>query len=170
MTAGPALLGLVYYSNPFSGWPHFPWLLPYWPLFVLGMWTYWVVRSELSPLLLFLLWIVCATSAFIKMETPLLWACGTSLLIYGAFKCGALDRWLISRPFQFFGKISYSLYLIHVTVISRVLNFTFEHEPKSIPVAWTALILGLFAATGSAYLFYICVEKPSVRLSAHFKA
>ena len=169
VSAAAALFGLTYYSDPFL-WPHFPWLLPYWPLFVLGIWTYWVVRGELSQRYLILLWIVCGISAFFKTEAPLFWACATSGLIYGAFRCGALDRWLSSWPFQFLGKISYSLYLVHVTVLAIIIDFAYKHGPHTVSFAWTAVVAAILASIGCAYLFFMCVERPSVKLSARFKA
>ena len=167
-TWGLAILALLFLPNPFD-WPHAAWLPPYWPLFVMGICTYQVVQRDASPWYLTLLWVVAFVAALLKGETPLLWACGTSVLIYTAFRRGTLDQWLSSWPFQFLGKISYSLYLIHVTVAGRILDYLYRHEPHSVPIGWMALAAALLASIGCAYLFYLGVEQPSIRLSARFK-
>lgn len=62
----------------------------------------------------------------------------------------------------FLGKISYSLYLIHIPIGGRVLNlievFTENELLRSIGV-FVALAISIF----SAWLFYLLIEAPAVR-------
>ncbi|TMP38140.1 acyltransferase family protein [Pseudoalteromonas rubra] len=57
---------------------------------------------------------------------------------------------------DFFGKISYSLYLLHMPVILQVNRFELAVELK--------LILSLILSVVCAYLSFICFEKPLARL------
>ena len=66
---------------------------------------------------------------------------------------------LTNRLFTFFGKISYSLYLVHLPVLS-FLYFTLYNK---IPTA-VILSLGFVASLIVAAIFNKCVEQPSVRI------
>lgn len=69
-----------------------------------------------------------------------------------------------SRPLQFLGKISYSLYLTHLIGgwIVMTIALRFMHE-------WAALAVGVIASIVSAWVFYVLVEKPATRLSKRVK-
>jgi hypothetical protein len=60
---------------------------------------------------------------------------------------------------DFFGKISYSLYLIHIPIGSRLLNLLgrYVNEPYQV---WLAIIFALSCTIFSAWLFYRLIEKP----------
>lgn len=68
----------------------------------------------------------------------------------------------------FFGTISYSLYLLHVPLGSRLINLSL-HWPQTY---WTkvGVIAAAFAVTiAGAWLFHRFIEKPSQNLSARIK-
>jgi peptidoglycan/LPS O-acetylase OafA/YrhL len=102
------------------------------------------------------------------------------LLILVAFKFGSLIFilllisslaifyfTLIIKPLAFLGDISYSLYLIHpltfivFTGTAKRLHIDLNHYK----LLW--LIVEVSIASLSAYIFYLLIEKPSLRLSKH---
>lgn len=73
--------------------------------------------------------------------------------------------WLLAtRPVRGLGKISYSLYLIHlpiVTAISR--KVVAPHLPPGIPAFWVTLALAVPISVGTAWLFATVFELPFQR-------
>lgn len=78
--------------------------------------------------------------------------------LYGAST--GLHRWTVCRGLAHVGVISYSLYLIHVPIGSRVFNFAGRvvdlHSSLWVPVAFLSLIAQFVAG----YLFYRWCEAP----------
>jgi len=73
-----------------------------------------------------------------------------------------------ARIFTFLGAISYSLYLLHVPIGGRVINFA-THHPHSIGIKILFLAVALAAAIFASYLLYLFVEKPSQKLSSKIR-
>ncbi|MEG0635613.1 MAG: acyltransferase [Pseudomonas sp.] len=92
----------------------------------------------------------------------------------GAFLCiialaglPSLQRLLTTRPCAFLGRISYSMYLIHFTVIgflgsSLIVNMASLGYGTSLFITLGILLPVVIA---SAYLFTIMIDEPSIRLS-----
>lgn len=97
----------------------------------------------------------------------------TLYLIFGiSFRSGiapflsGVFIYLYRRPrsvpiLSFLGNISYSLYLIHIPI--SLLFIRFIHPYIKNPLA--ILILTLLVSVGSAYIFNVIIERPSMRLS-----
>ena len=68
-------------------------------------------------------------------------------------------KWLI-----FFGKISYSLYLLHIPIGGRVINLG-KRFNFNIGMKFLVIVLAVVVSIFAAWLFYLCVEKPSHKLS-----
>lgn len=127
-------------------------------------------RSLPKPLELFAL-----AGCFLLIELPLFWAGGEMLnallqtlmngacaaLVILAVSPGLLRHMLSSRPCQWLGKISYSMYLTHVIVIGA-LEALFSAFVVPGPVqALGALVLSFLFA----WIFWRCVERPSIAWS-----
>lgn len=63
---------------------------------------------------------------------------------------------------EFLGKISYSLYLIHVPIGGRVINLAVRVSDHP-AFTFLAVLLALSVSIASAYLFYRLIEEPSIR-------
>lgn len=93
----------------------------------------------------------------------------TVLFLYSAR--AYLSRWSLGRGVQFLGKISYSLYLIHPLVGSRVirvaLGFLTRGAAGTVPwhLRFGAFLFGLLLSVVGAYAFYLLIERPAQRLS-----
>jgi len=93
---------------------------------------------------------------FAALETVLPGAVGFLVLAIGAPRPGALLR---TRPMQYLGRISYSLYLVHALVLLALLHLFYGRLPLAVLlVALWPLALGL-ATLGERY-----VERPSAAL------
>lgn len=89
----------------------------------------------------------------------------TSLALMQAGRLGRMPTWLSVRPVQFVGNVSYSLYLVHPSVI--IIGFAIVRRLLPPGVAADALGLGLSLAIclGVAKLMHAFVEVPSQRWS-----
>jgi len=88
---------------------------------------------------------------------------GVLLLIFGVvFFVSFVKK--IARVFDFLGKISYSLYIIHPLVLIYLLGI---YKKLSIPknLELLTLISQVLISVICAYIFYVLIEKPSIALS-----
>ena len=90
--------------------------------------------------------------------------------LFAAFACSCLlfvkhfsNKWLL-----FIGTISYSIYLIHVPVGGRIINFSMNFI-KSSDGRTLILLLAICVVVIMSYVFYRLIEKPSIKLSKSIK-
>ncbi len=82
------------------------------------------------------------------------------LILLARGEAGAFVRWLRSAPLQWLGKVSYSLYLVHVPV-ALALAHALHGDLPTPAVAVLTVVLALPAAA----VFYAAVERPALLLS-----
>jgi peptidoglycan/LPS O-acetylase OafA/YrhL len=81
-----------------------------------------------------------------------------------------LGVWLKARPFQYFGRISYSLYLVHGIVGVPLLFFAYRIGVKTIIPLVACYLLAIGLTIAVADLMYRFVERPTVRFSKLLKS
>ena len=162
-----------------------PWFTLYWCDFAAGVLCYWVVQDKVKPMVysvfmsLFALCILPAAMITVRYHGlgslfgyGVVWLSGwaTSLLLYHAGSRGKLTVWGANPILQYLGKISYSLYLVHLMIISVVLRLGYKltGANQMASLFWLAAAVGLSIA--AAHVLYRCVELPSIRFAARFKA
>lgn len=91
-------------------------------------------------------------------------AMGSVLLIVAAISGGVIERTLLFRPLLFVGRISYSLYLVHVPIILCMVALL-----QSAPL-WLLLSVVPPMAIFSGWLFDIAVAKPCAALGLRLAA
>ena len=134
-----------------------PWGLSYAYMFLLGAFTWWALDGFLSVRwLLALAGAVVAVLGFVPWELkdhPMaVMALSTAGLLYLAGRLGTLGTWLSWRPIQVLGRLSYSLYLIHLVVGDRIMR-SILHAYGRTAVSWSAgCALGLTASLLAAWL------------------
>lgn len=86
-------------------------------------------------------------------------AIGSSLFIISSLGSRSISKVLLMQPIQFTGKISYSLYLFHTTVIFSMMNLLYDKLPMVI-ILCTSFVLSIIVATFG----YYAIEQPSIKL------
>ena len=82
---------------------------------------------------------------------------------------GGFGRWCTGPVCQYFGRISYSLYLTHALIGIRLLKVMVkENTTLPMTLVWYAAALAISIA--AADVFYRLVEKPSIGWSKRFSA
>lgn len=157
--------------------PYFPGLFgEYWPMFALGLLLFALLDSGIRPGRLFgrHSHLVCAVAAPCSLAGALalvMFAPSESLQRQSVFAgCSAIILWLASgvepriprqalasRALLGLGKMSYSVYLLHLHMVSLAAAFVTLLFPRTTLVA---LALRMALALAFCRLFYILCEKP----------
>lgn len=130
----------------------------YMPLFVMGIAVAAYKTGRMNQLLL---WIVLATAVTVSLvrgqpyAMPLTGFITALLICYAEFK---------SRVTDFLGKISFSLYLLHVPIGGRIINLGGRYADTAWKV-WAVLLVALLVTLIASWVFYKLVEYPSQLLS-----
>lgn len=95
----------------------------------------------------------------VAMPSDLLPSLGAALLLVLALFSASVGRFLQSRIPLYLGRISYSVYLLHGTILFTLLS-TLGH--RLTPLALGAIYLTM--TLGLAHLFCILVEEPALRM------
>lgn len=166
--AGPALLGSGLLSLLCVTAPQML-FVRHWVYFALGALLYWVHRGWLSSLFPALLCCACLVSAAVNGFPGDLTGGATGLLLHACQLCNRWGTWGEQRAYQYFGQISYSLYLCHATVLLAVmrLGYKLTREASLPAVIWAGL--AAVASVGVAHLFWLWVERPSMEWARRLK-
>jgi peptidoglycan/LPS O-acetylase OafA/YrhL len=146
-----------------------PGVLKYWHMFLLGATLWWSLSAPSGRWVFWSLPILMVASLAIRpnLEVPI--ALAAALLVYTAGRLGRLESWLAWPWLQYLGRISYSLYLIHVPV-----RDTFQAVGSALtggdPIAAQCFSLAALAASfGAAHLLHRWVEVPTMELARRWK-
>jgi peptidoglycan/LPS O-acetylase OafA/YrhL len=151
-------------------WPPSPWFVTHWYLFALGVLACWAVEGRVKgpwfwgyAAATYVL-AAAARGGWVPRPEP---AVGliTAALIYLSGRRGRLHDGLNNAFLQYFGMISYSLYLVHYDVGYRFLNAGYRLTGASVPAALAWFGLALAASVAAAHLLYVLVERPSLNLA-----
>jgi peptidoglycan/LPS O-acetylase OafA/YrhL len=91
------------------------------------------------------------------------------LMLAAAATNDGLARWLSAPPFQFLGRISYSLYLTHVPVQGAVLLAVVNVAGTGPTAVVLAAVLSTVASLVAALVFWRAIERPAMRWSSSLK-
>lgn len=136
-----------------------------WFQFFAGVCAYWAFRGFIPVWALFA---VLAGSLAAGHHAPSTSATivGVSGLLFVASQSGHL--WTVSGGpvMQLLGRVSYSLYLTHMIIGSRVARFGAERYPEmSLTWAVALMVVAAVASVVFAQFMYWAVERPSLRLT-----
>jgi hypothetical protein len=132
----------------------------YWWGFALGALCYWTLTRGVPALYLAASCLLLACSSPALHGDWRLTGVATTVLLFLAWRWQRMDKWLADPVSQFFGRISYSLYLCHPLIGWSAQSLTLRYLNQ-----WVALTVGIAASLLSSWLTYRFIERPSVTLS-----
>jgi peptidoglycan/LPS O-acetylase OafA/YrhL len=138
-------------------------LLPFWlPLFGIGIILFLYKSKQIGVPEFVIASIVFITHLFIlNSVVSSVIAFGAELIIVYMFSYS-------NSVMSFFGKFSYSVYLIHAIFGATFVNVLSHYVTESI-TKFMLVIGGLLVTAISSYLMYLLIEKPSKKLSSKMK-
>lgn len=146
-----------------------PWFFTYWFYFAAGVLTYWAIRKQIPAVLQLTFLTTFTLWALWQKQSPMIVGASTTWMIYFVGCRGHLEDYLNQRLLQYLGKISYSIYLVHVLVVKDVLRFGWRHTGTRPGPAIGWFVIAFAIVMFLAHLFYRCVEQPSLRWAGRFK-
>lgn len=136
----------------------FTWL----PLFIMGISSALYMIKRIKKIEFFLQICVCVlVHAIIHSQAEALFGLSTVSII-------VLFPYFYSQTGKFFGKISYSLYLLHSIIGAAFINFMTRYAHSSTEKI-LVVIGGLAVTISCSYFFYLFIEKPSQAFSKTIK-
>jgi peptidoglycan/LPS O-acetylase OafA/YrhL len=92
---------------------------------------------------------------------------GTGLAILASLRVGWWNALLTGPKMQFLGRISYSLYLLHLCVGWRTVVLIREllGTSYSTVYAYAAFAIGMAVSIAAASVMYMLIERPSIALA-----
>lgn len=146
----------------------------FWPLlysFVLGAFIYWLYAGWVGrvELLAYLagLGILFAVRPDAFLATSILIGLAIIVATFGPFD--GMTTWLSQRPFRWLGRVSYSLYLVHVPVQGAVLLLTVKVLGDGAVGVVAASVASTAACLVASWMFWWAVERPSIDWSASLR-
>jgi peptidoglycan/LPS O-acetylase OafA/YrhL len=143
---------------------------PSWSMFVLGIISFWVFNGRIDFKYGISLFILILILVFCNFNDSL--ACGNliyfSIIIASYY--GKLTSWLSRPVIQFFGKISFSFYLIHAPLLIFINGFHLRLGlEKTYIMEMLIFLIALALTTLLATIMYYIVEVPAISWSHKVK-
>jgi peptidoglycan/LPS O-acetylase OafA/YrhL len=128
------------------------------PIFGLGILTFFYFYKKQIPGQLYgLLCVIFLAELYFYISVPEFWSSLFTLAIFFFWK-------LRHGIFDFFSNISFSLYLTHTTIGGKVINLGLRFA-KTDTQHTILFVLALIISILFAFVFYLMIEKPFIRLS-----
>ncbi len=155
-----------------------PFFVPFWSYFASGVLCYWALKGKIPAWAFWaFIGLIAITTAWHRL-TPthaeaVFHAELACLLIATIFflvgTAGHLTDWLGGPVFKFFGRISYSLYLMHFPVLSLVMRAGYKVTGENERAALVWFVVAIACTVAGGQLLYMLVEAPSMRFASKFK-
>lgn len=145
------------------------WLLPHAYIFLAGALTWWALEGRLPRAVWFAFTAVLWGLFLWRLDSRLFVTAATTSALYLAGQRQRLQDWLAARPFQYLGRISYSLYLVHVPLCMLLLAVKVRVAPPSDGVALAFLGVVFAASIAAAHVLYTWVEAPCLEWTRRLK-
>jgi len=156
-------------NTPLAIIPEKPmWFIIYWYSFFLGCLTCWKVLNHITKSTYWFHIFFIALCSLWTNNSHAIVSLLVALLIYLVFNINAMHSGLKQGVFQYLGKISYSLYLIHWPLGMKLVDIVYIKIGSQLnhPLITTSfLILSLGFIILAADIFYRWIEHPSYNYS-----
>jgi peptidoglycan/LPS O-acetylase OafA/YrhL len=164
------IASLVYFQHSFSGIDRHTWFLAHFHKFLLGAFAAWAISSrDLRPLFWCFLACFAAEVVFHSFDLATAIAAFTALGIYFGACFPQIAARADSGLSRYFGRISYSLYLLHVPVGFSIWSIGRRLAGHSSAWRDAWIVISILASIAAAHLMYRAVESTSVKFSQRFK-
>jgi peptidoglycan/LPS O-acetylase OafA/YrhL len=161
-------LGALFFVNRWSEWEDIG--VYFFGSYFMGVLVARELESRRWPVWL-LVYLAIVTIALAVEWRPRMAVCmAAGGLLYAAGWWGWLERWPNHRVVAFVGQISYSLFLIHLSVLVVVYAIWVRNGWDSPLAGLTGMLTVIVASIAAATIFYRYVEVPSLRLSRRLAA
>lgn len=136
-----------------------------WFLFFGGCLVYWTVRGGIG-VGYYILYLTGVCSLFLFYpDARVLAGVSATLLLFFAGKFDKMNSWLNIPWLLFLGRISYSLYIVHPLFGNKLLRYLEAKFHFAYWEVWGVLFFVTIITVALTYVFYIVVERSSIRLS-----
>lgn len=159
-----------------TSWSLFPFVpgifIPYWYSFFIGCLACWAMLNLVRPTLLWIYFAIIGYYSAFHSSGDALAVILVTLGIYLVAVKEGMHRLFTSWFFQYAGKISYSLYLIHWPIGMKCMDISIRFFGHKVDNIWLValLVMASFAMTFlAAHCFYYLIEYPSLKLSQKLK-
>lgn len=147
-----------------------------WFQFALGI-VAWCCVSKRISVGIFIGFCATVVAAILALHAPAYRAhssevaVAAAMLIVSAAALGRMQSWLCGRASQFLARISYSLYLVHLSVGWRLISLVRTKAGPSLNpiVASATLVAAILCSIAAAYVMHAVVEQPSLKLARHIR-
>lgn len=163
--AGGSVLALGLASLLLPPYSADAWFIQWWYYFAAGVLCYASLKSAMANVPFLVLIVAVAYFAAERQSAAMMVGAGTALLLCAAGKFRFLEHGLNWPLLQYFGRISYSLYLVHFMVGTYVLRIGYRLTGDKVVPAIGWFLLAFLASVGAAHLFYRYVEQPSMQFA-----
>lgn len=160
-----ALMSL-YHFNRDGDWDR--WGVYFFAAYALGALTYWATNYRQAPGWLLTMTLVVILALLIDYRPRIVIALLTALTLALTHRGGFLDRWPDSRGVQYFGRISYAVFLIHFPICLLVNGFFARFAPSDPWINGAGLIIAWIGSLVGGALFYRYIENPAQRYLARY--
>lgn len=145
------------------------WFVGTWYLFSMGVFVAWAKTRPRLMRALFVFSGILAVGLMLRWNDSVAMGFATMLAIMAAMRLGKLGTWLSSELIQYFGRRSYSIYLVHFVVGLRAIDYGYHLAGDSPAAAWGVTLGGFVATLLFSELTHRFIERPSLTLAKKIK-
>lgn len=147
--------------------------VPYWHYFLLGILIANVIRGLSYSSSILFVWFVIELMFLIINNFQINVAIGLvfTAIVMVLWFYKKLDKTLIHPIFQYFGVLSYSLYLLHPDIGWKLISLGKHYLGDNMTPAYALLlfIAGIISSVIAAHIFNRIIEKPSLKIAKRLK-
>ncbi|HTW94743.1 MAG TPA: acyltransferase [Tepidisphaeraceae bacterium] len=140
-----------------------------WYMFAMGVTLAWAITGKMKDRWFWVVLFAALTGELWAVDFRAAIAVGAALMIYAAARLNKMSTWLSWGWCQKLGKISYSLYLIHVAVGMAVMDIFYSYGDHSSFCAVVTYIVASLLSLLAAHYLQLLVEGPCVNLAKLLK-
>ncbi|WP_052495090.1 acyltransferase family protein [Cupriavidus basilensis] len=155
VVAGLALASLFWFNRD-ATWDI--WAIYFFGAYGLGTLAFWASEPERSPVALLLLCAVVLAALAVDFRLRIAVALAIALLLGTARRGGWLEHWPQAQFLAFFGRISYSVFLVHFPICLVVNALVFHLAPQRPVLNALGMVLAWLLSNAAGALFHRYVE------------